>query len=363
MALKRAPYLELRNGKWVKTMRYGFAPRTNPNWKQRAKQVLLSGKTDSLGLSVMEAREILGERAAKKILDSVNRGLSGKKKSNPRRKGIPSNTYKGWKLGGDYRPGREGFRADRYGVTISANSVALLKRMIDLRNADEGVRRNGSSYVVKGVSIGVPRYNFDPQKGDQFYIHGKLSTIKRRYDGDMLELVRPSNGMTDLSVSNLYQIARVPESSRFAPYDIRMRQIKTNPTPVLLRVAGRKVKAFAKRVGGKVKVFVTRQTLAKNPSLRRRVANPNWTIAKIKAANKAAGKVFFDKGHTRVATTLPKIYQGSGGVFFITKSRDPYQQTRAFSVWQFNQENGAIRHEGTHPDLQSAESSARRLAQ
>ena len=170
---------------------------SNPNWKQRAKQVLLSGKTDSLGLSVMEAREILGERAAKKILDSVNRDLSGKKKSNPAR-GTSTTSYSLISSRGQH-PGTHGSLA---GARKKAQSIA-----------DE-------------TRLGVTVYS---SKGGSWTVSPKKTN---------------------------------PHS------------IPTHLTPARIKVGRKIVTGFAKRVGGKVKVFVTRGVLEKNPGLRKRVVNP-----------------------------------------------------------------------------------------
>lgn len=80
----------------------------------------------------------------------------------------------------------------------------------------------GRSYVQQGVNIGVPRYSFDPRKGDEFFIQGKKTAVKRM-EGDYVHLTRSIDGMSAMSVSNLYQMARVPETSRFAPYEVRVR--------------------------------------------------------------------------------------------------------------------------------------------
>lgn len=79
------------------------------------------------------------------------------------------------------------------------------------------VKRNPAS---KGTSIKVYRHAFDPRKGDVFYISGKTATIKRvgkDTDGtDYVWFERSVDGITAMSVSNLYQAASVPETSRFS---------------------------------------------------------------------------------------------------------------------------------------------------
>ena len=125
-------------------------------------------------------------------------------------------------------------------------------------------RKNGRSYARKGVSIGVPRYSFDPRPGDQFYVSGKLVTIKRKDHEGMLWFNKSVDGTVAMSESNLYQASYVPEDSRFAPYEYR---IKKNPTPVKLKVGRKIYNGMAKKVNGRVKVYVTPQVARKiNPS-------------------------------------------------------------------------------------------------
>ena len=91
-----------------------------------------------------------------------------------------------------------------------------------MTNLQRRRRRNGGSYTVKGVPIGVPRHSFDPRKGDVFYVSGKRVTVKST-SGDMVSVSPSVQGMYALGMGNLYQIARVPEDSRFAPYEYRAR--------------------------------------------------------------------------------------------------------------------------------------------
>ena len=118
-------------------------------------------------------------------------------------------------------------------------------------------RRNGGSYTVKGVPIGVPRHSFDPRKGDVFYVSGKRITVKST-SGDMVSVSPSVQGMYALGMGNLYQIARVPEDSRFAPYGYRAR-VKGN-TRRRVNAASSTGKMIPAKVmvgkGGKVRVFV-----------------------------------------------------------------------------------------------------------
>lgn len=122
--------------------------------------------------------------------------------------------------------------------------------------------RRKRNYVVKGVPIGIPRYSFDPRKGDKFYVSGKLITVTG-VSGDMLAIRPHVDGMTDLSVGNLYQIARVPEDSRFAPYEYR---VKKNLQPARIKKNGRTYTGYVRKKAGRVQIFVTPQTARKiNP--------------------------------------------------------------------------------------------------
>jgi hypothetical protein len=68
-----------------------------------------------------------------------------------------------------------------------------------------------------------------------------------------------------------------------------------------------------------------------------------WTLAAIKAENKRAGRFFFEKATMRFfkSRVLSGIYQGPGGVFFVTAETGPSGKT-AFTVREFKPENGAI---------------------
>lgn len=221
-------------------------------------------------------------------------------------------------------------------------------------------RKNGRSYATKGVSIGIPRYSFDPRKGDQFYVEGQLVTIKS-VSGDMLNFNRSVDGTTGMSVSNLYQVARVPETSRFAPYDVRMRHSIPNGRTVPVRIRmknGKTVAGRAKRVNGKLKLFMPPKMVRKlNPDRR-------WDIHEIKEANKASGYHFFDRDtikffHSKV---FPTVYQGPGGVFFVTSEYRDTPADKEYKVRQFNVSNASIRTETTYKDKVSAAAHAKRSA-
>lgn len=216
-------------------------------------------------------------------------------------------------------------------------------------------RSNGRSYVRKGVSIGVPRYSFDPKTGDKFYVSGKLVTIKRVDQEGMLWFNRDVDGTVAMSASNLYQAAYVPEDSRFAPYEYR---IKKNPTPIRLKVGKKIYNGTARKVNGKVKVYLPPNVVAKiNPDRR-------WDIHEIKDANRAAGLHFFDAEtlkffHSKV---YPTVYQGPGGVYFVTSEYRDSPSDREYAVRQFNVSNAHIRTETKYSDKNSAVAHAKRSA-
>lgn len=221
-------------------------------------------------------------------------------------------------------------------------------------------RKNGRSYAQKGVSIGVPRYSFDPKIGDQFYLEGKLITIKKVDRDGMLEF-RPSvDGTFAMSAGNLYQATRVPETSRFAPYDVRMRHQVPNGrlVPAKIKHNGRTYSGKVKRVNGKVKIYLPPSAVRKiNPERR-------WDIHEIKDANRAAGMHFFDRDtmkffHSKV---FPTVYQGPGGVYFVTSEYRDSPSDREYKVRQFNVSNASIRTETTYKDQKSAVAHAKRSA-
>ena len=62
----------------------------------------------------------------------------------------------------------------------------------------------------------------------------------------------------------------------------------------------------------------------------------NWTIRLIKEANKNAGKHFFEKETMRFFSSriLPTVYQGEGGMYFVTSEVDPSGK-KAYTVREF----------------------------
>lgn len=67
-----------------------------------------------------------------------------------------------------------------------------------------------------------------------------------------------------------------------------------------------------------------------------------WTISEIKQANAEAGHVFFDKSHTKSSKTLPGVFQGPGGVVFMTSDSDGITVPE-WKAWIFDVETAAIR--------------------
>ena len=142
--------------------------------------------------------------------------------------------------------------------------IVYHKRLLKIPNTR---RNNGRSYVTKGVSIGIPRYSFDPKTGDKFYVEGKLITIKRVDGEGMLHFSPSVDGTFAMSAGNLYQMARVPEDSRFAPYEYRIKRVPNGRlVPARIRHKGHTYSGKVKRVNGRVKIFVTHEVARKiNP--------------------------------------------------------------------------------------------------
>lgn len=110
-------------------------------------------------------------------------------------------------------------------------------------------------------------YNFQPSKGEIFYIHGRKVKISKIFNDGEVGISPSVDGIVAMSVRNLYQIARVPEDSRWAPYGARKvtnprHGVRANPTdlhPAKILVDGK----------GKVRVFVSPSVKARvNPKLK-----------------------------------------------------------------------------------------------
>lgn len=102
-----------------------------------------------------------------------------------------------------------------------------------------------------------------------------------------------------------------------------------------------------------------------------------YSIKDIRRANKEAGGHFFDPDTMRTwhSLILPEVYEGKGGVFFVTSERDEGALSRRFTVRQFHPETARVttpqvsgdvggeltpyRH---HASAEEAQEVARRLA-
>lgn len=110
--------------------------------------------------------------------------------------------------------------------------------------------------------------------------------------------------------------------------------------PARIRHKGHTYSGKVKRVNGRVKIFVTPEVARKiNPEARRR-----WTIAAIKAANKAADYHFFDRKTMQFfnSKVVSSVQQGPGGVFFVTSEKYGDGPT-SYKVRQFNEATANIR--------------------
>jgi len=93
-----------------------------------------------------------------------------------------------------------------------------------------------------------------------------------------------------------------------------------------------------------------------------------WTMADIKAANKAAGKFFFERDTMRFfkSRACRAVYQGPGGVFFVTSEQGPTaDDKRRYTVRQFNPDTGEVDTAGEFQAFaaeHAARAEARRLA-
>jgi hypothetical protein len=93
-------------------------------------------------------------------------------------------------------------------------------------------------------------------------------------------------------------------------------------------------------------------------------------IEQVQQANTEAGYCFFSPSQLRFFNTrvLPKVYEGPGGVYFITSERfvssDERVPGRKYTVRQFDPETGDICIASTYARMSRAEAiaAARRLA-
>ncbi len=95
----------------------------------------------------------------------------------------------------------------------------------------------------------------------------------------------------------------------------------------------------------------------------RRMNPEKWTIAKIRAANHAAGYHFFDRKtmqffKTKIAST---VYQGPGGIYFVT-SEQYGDASRIYKVRKFNDATSSISSGEDFRDKENAKIKARMMA-
>lgn len=83
----------------------------------------------------------------------------------------------------------------------------------------------------------------------------------------------------------------------------------------------------------------------------------HWTMTAIKAANKAAGRYWFEPGTLRFFDSHvgQTVYQGAGGVYFVSSERfhgsRGYSAPRRYTVRQFDPETGAVDTVGPFNEL------------
>ena len=93
------------------------------------------------------------------------------------------------------------------------------------------------------------------------------------------------------------------------------------------------------------------------------------TINDIRDANESAGLHFFEPAAMRFfdSKVLPKVYEGPGGVYFVTSEQfhdGEYHAERKYTVREFNPENGRIwsNSEFNKVGKAEAQAGARKLA-
>ena len=89
-----------------------------------------------------------------------------------------------------------------------------------------------------------------------------------------------------------------------------------------------------------------------------------WTIADIKAADKAAGRYFFSAATRRFwqSRIESKVYQGRGGIYFVT-SEVFLSGMRIWHVRQFTEKPVYIHTAAEFSNLAGARREAQRLAE
>lgn len=69
-----------------------------------------------------------------------------------------------------------------------------------------------------------------------------------------------------------------------------------------------------------------------------------WTITDIKATNADAGWYFFSRNTMRFfrSKIFPTVYQGAGGVYFVTSEQPGPSAPREYRVREFNPATGSV---------------------
>lgn len=84
------------------------------------------------------------------------------------------------------------------------------------------------------------------------------------------------------------------------------------------------------------------------------------SIAELKDMARAAGSHFFDRGNVRFfnSRTLPSVYSGPGGVFFVTSEQYDDRSARRFTVRKYNPETADISSFGEFNKMSQSEAQA-----
>jgi len=74
-----------------------------------------------------------------------------------------------------------------------------------------------------------------------------------------------------------------------------------------------------------------------------------YDIQDIEMIHKSSGGHFFDAESKRFFNSriLETVYQGTGGVFFVTSEKAPNDTERGYTIRQFNPETGSVSTVGT----------------
>ena len=127
--------------------------------------------------------------------------------------------------------------------------------------------------------------------------------------------------------------------------------------PARIRHKGKTYAGKVKKVNGRVKIFVTPQVARKlNPERK-------WTIADIRAANRAADLHFFDAKTMKFFGTRieSSVYSGPGGIFFVTSEMYGHGP-RTYKLRKFDPGTGHISSGEDFRDKETARIAARMKA-